>query len=233
MTLEIYQPFLMSRLARRLDVRFVGAMQGRYALSNRPVAQQDISPVHACRLCSISTRCIVVVASEPVEVGDTVSAHFDHFGILRGKISTRLPSGFIMGIDLDEEGRVSLAAKIKWQKRRARTPEPDKRDYPRIRPRDPCTLLILADGSRMPCFVIDISQSGAAVSAAILPARGTLVAVGGLIGRVVRRLDVGFAVQFNDIHDAAHLERLMAPPREGPKTAILPVAADVVEEAEH
>ena len=73
-------------------------------------------------------------------------------------------------------------------------------------------MLTLADGSQLPCFVIDVSQSGVAVSADIWPSLGTPMAVGKLVGRVVRYLDVGFALQFMQIQELDQLELMMAPP---------------------
>jgi hypothetical protein len=64
----------------------------------------------------------------------------------------------------------------------------------------------------MPCFVIDISQSGVAVSAEIWPELGTPMAIGKLVGRVVRYLDVGFALRFMQLQELEQLEILMAPP---------------------
>lgn len=213
MTMETtYQPFLMAKLARRLDVRFIGAIPGRYTLPNRKSEGQDGVEVYACRLCSISPHQAVVVAPVLAEIGEPVAAHFEQFGILHAKVTRQLPNGFAVDLLMSESERVTLAAQIKWQKRRAQSPEPDKRLHPRIQPRDPCTVLTLADGTHVPCFVIDVSQSGAAVSASVLPGRGTPVAVGGLIGRVVRRLDVGFAVQFATVQDPARLDVLLAPP---------------------
>ena len=40
------------------------------------------------------------------------------------------------------------------------------------------------------------------------------MAVGKLVGRVVRYLDVGFALQFIQLQEADQLEILMAPPAE-------------------
>jgi hypothetical protein len=194
------------------DVRFIGAVAGRYALSDRRVGEDGKVSVYACRLCSISTRLAVVVGPVIGREGETVTAHFDEFGILRGKISRKLPSGFVMDLQLSDVDRNKLGGKIIWQKKRVHEQVPDKREHKRILPRDPRTLLTLADGTQLPCFVIDISQSGVAVSADIWPGLGTPMAVGKLVGRVVRYLDVGFALQFIELHEADQLEILMAPP---------------------
>lgn len=140
-------------------------------------------------------------------------AHFKDFGILRSQVSRELATGFVLDIQLDDEGRKKLAAKIRWRKQHATSQAADKRDFPRIMPKDPRSVLTMADGKLHPCFVIDVSQSGVAVSAAILPAKDTPLAVGSMIGRVVRKLDIGFAVEFTQIHPLDELERrLQTPP---------------------
>ena len=195
------------------DVRFIGAVAGRYALPDRRESEGKV-PVYACRLCSISTRLAVVVGPVVGKEGEIVTAHFDEFGIVRGRIVRRLPSGFVLELILDHAGRNKLGAKIVWQKKHVHEQIPDKREHKRILPRDPRTVLTLGDGSRIPCFVIDISQSGIAVSAQIWPDLGMPMAVGKLVGRVVRYLDVGFALQFIQPQPFDQLEILMAPPAE-------------------
>ena len=196
------------------DVRYIGALNGCYALSERRDSEAENGvPVYACRLCSISPYQAALVAPVIPRVGEMVTAHFQDFGMLRTRVSRELPTGFMLDLDLDDDGREKLAAKIRWRKQNAIKLVPDKRDYPRIMPRYPRSELIMADGSRWPCFVIDISQSGAAVSAAILPGRGTPVAIGSMVGRVVRRLEVGFAVEFIEIHPPDGLEAGLSVPR--------------------
>jgi hypothetical protein len=194
------------------DVRFIGAVPGRYALADRRDGPDSKVAVYACRLCSISTRQSVIVGPVVGVEGETVAAHFDEFGMFRGKISRRLKSGFVLDLSLSDADRNRLGGKIIWQKKRVHEQVPDKREHKRVPPRDPRTVLTLADGTQIPCFVIDVSQSGAAISANIWPEPGTPMAVGKLVGRVVRHLDVGFAMQFTQIQQLDQLEILMAPP---------------------
>lgn len=197
----------------RHDVRFIGAVAGRYALSEqRRMGGDGKMAVYACRLCSISTRIAVLVGPVSGKPGELVTAHFDEFGILRGRVSRRMPSGFVLELILTDAERNKLGGKISWQKKRVHEQLPDKREHRRIAPRDPRSTLTLADGSQLPCFVIDVSQSGVAVSADIWPSLGTPMAVGKLVGRVVRYLDVGFALQFMQIQELDQLELMMAPP---------------------
>jgi hypothetical protein len=194
------------------DVRFIGAAAGRYALPDRRPDDTGKVAVYACRLCSISTRIAVIVGPVIGQEGEIVTAHFDDFGILRGKICRKLQSGFAMRLTMGDAERDKLGGKIIWQKKKVHDQVPDKREHKRVLPRDPRTILTLADGQQMPCFVIDVSQSGIAVSADIWPGLGTPMAIGKLVGRVVRYLDVGFALQFIQPQEMSQLEILMAPP---------------------
>jgi hypothetical protein len=208
-TTQIPPPALVSY---RSDIRYIGPMAGRYALSERKHSAEERIPVYACRLCSISTRMAVVLAPVIGEVGETVAVHFDAFGLMRASVARRLPKGFAMELHLSDGDREKLAAKIAWQKKAVQTHAPDKREYKRILPRDPRTELTLFNGHCMACFVIDVSRSGAAISAAVRPKVGTPIVLGQLVGQVIRHLDVGFAVQFSEIQDMERLEMLMALP---------------------
>lgn len=188
------------------NVRFVGALNGCYALSDRRDDEGEPLPVYACRLSSISPEQAVLIAPIIASEGEIVVMHFKDFGILRCQVAREVPNGFVADIELDDDGRKKLAAKIRWKKQNATSYTPDKREFQRILPRHPRSVLTMGDGSRQPCFVIDISQSGAAISAATLPAKGTPLAVGSMVGRVVRRLDIGFAIEFTQIYPMDELE---------------------------
>lgn len=183
-------------------------------MSERRGDDADAAPVYACRLTSISPQQAVLVAPVIAKVGEPVTTHFKDFGILHTRVAREMPSGFAVDLELDEEGRHKLAARIRWKKQNVHAHIPDKREFPRILPRHPSSVLTLTDGTRHSCFVIDISQSGAAVSASVLPGKGTPLAVGCLIGRVVRRLDLGFAMEFTRIHPVEELEQLLSKPLE-------------------
>jgi hypothetical protein len=63
-------------------------------------------------------------------------------------------------------------------------------------PRNPSAVLTFDNGSTMPCRIIDLSLSGAAVSSATRPEVGTAVSLGRVQARVVRHLEEGFAIEF-------------------------------------
>ncbi|WP_297113386.1 PilZ domain-containing protein [uncultured Devosia sp.] len=194
------------------DVRFIGALAGRYALPERRHSPDEKIPVYACRLCSISTRMLVAVGPVVGKEGELVSSHFNEFGMLRGRITRRLASGFVTDLQLSDQDREKLGAKIDWHKRHVHAQVPDKREFRRFQPRDPRSTIVMADGQSIPCFIIDVSRSGAAISAHCWPELGTPMALGRVVGRVVRHLDVGFALQFIQLQEIEDLETLIKPP---------------------
>jgi hypothetical protein len=70
--------------------------------------------------------------------------------------------------------------------------------------------ILTADGSTTSCPVIDFSDTGVAVSADIYPAIGTPLAIGKMIGRVVRRFPEGFAVESAELENLADIEHKIA-----------------------
>jgi hypothetical protein len=68
---------------------------------------------------------------------------------------------------------------------------------------------MLADGSVLPCQIIDYSISGAAVSIDLEPDLGAVLKIGKVIGRVVRRFAGGFAVEFAVIQQDRSVEGLV------------------------
>jgi hypothetical protein len=70
-------------------------------------------------------------------------------------------------------------------------------------------VFILADGSVHTCYLINMSSSGAAISAELQPPVGTPLAIGGCVGRVVRIFETGFAVKFVQQQSLDDLSRLI------------------------
>ena len=66
----------------------------------------------------------------------------------------------------------------------------------------------------LPCLVIDLSSSGAAISVDHEPVVGEPLAVGKILARVVRKLDVGFAVKFITPEERETVEEMLRAPDE-------------------
>jgi len=187
------------------ETRFIGDLVGGYVLASRAL-QTDGPRAFACRARSISVREAVLSVPVVGDIGESVSLSFQELGKLRGTVSRRLVSGFAVEFDLDEADRLTLDARILWLKRRSLRAVEDRREFKRVLPRDPSAMLVLGQGRKIDCLIIDMSRSGVAVSADIMLRPGSLVAVGSVAGRVVRHIETGFAVQFSELQDLDTLE---------------------------
>lgn len=198
-----------SAVAARMqsETRFIGDVMGSYVLLSRV---DDGGPrAFACRARSISPSGAVVSAPVTGVVGDRLTVNFQDVGLLRGTINRVLPGGFAIAFDCEPAERVTLGARIGWLKRRALKAVSDRRLHKRVLPRETRAKLIVGGGKRIDCMLIDMSRSGVAVSADLVPKLGAVVAVGSVPGQVIRHFDCGFAVQFYELRDLDTLERLL------------------------
>ena len=216
---------------RAATIRFIGPVMGRYALASRMVLPGP--QVFACRLQSISPQQVVAAAPVPGAIGERITVNFEPFGTTRGVIGRHIDDGFVMDIECDEEERRKLASKIEWYKKRTLAGVGDKRQHRRFMPREPRSAVVLSNGDVLPCLVIDMSASGAAVSADHSPEVGEPLAIGRVVSRVVRMLEVGFAVQFVNLQEQQDVEELLRAPDEWNRAMRIKEAeADAAAEAE-
>jgi hypothetical protein len=108
------------------------------------------------------------------------------------------------------ERRQWMADKLAWLEKTRQDPSvQESRQDARFVPQVSHTTLTMADGKVSTCFIIDMSATGAAVSSEIQPALGTALAVGSLVGRVIRIFETGFAVKFVEKQNLNELSRLI------------------------
>jgi len=196
----------------------ISSVAGRYVLGNHP--RRPGVNVFACRLRSISPTGFVASAPVIGAVGESVWATFAPFGTLRGHITRHVADGFAVAFDGADE---ALATRIDAFRHKTWHGLSDKRADKRFMPAEPRSVIILDDGSVLPCLIVDYSASGAAVSADTHPAIDALVTVGHVPARVVRHFDVGFAVRFETMQPADEIEELLEAPQEWRQAvAVLP-----------
>jgi len=186
-------------------IRVLANIPGRYSLADLRNSRGE-RRVFACRTVNLSCRAIALAAPVKGKVGDRVIAHIERLGKLEGPIDRLLDRGFVMSIAVSQEERSSLAAKIAWLESLKNHEVPDRRVDKRVMPGNPNSKLILPDGRVENCLVLDISVSGVAVSADTIPAVGSILAVGSVVGRVVRHFADGFAIQFIQRQHQANVE---------------------------
>jgi hypothetical protein len=139
-------------------------------------------------------------------VGERVISHIDQFGKLEGKITRLMDRGFVMSLGGTRDEQLRRAAKLAWLEDHKNHDVHDVRKHGRIVPRNPYSTLVLPDGQTLTCLVIDMSVSGAAVSADIQPEIGMPLALGKVVGRVRRTFAEGFAIHFIETQALSTLE---------------------------
>jgi hypothetical protein len=195
---------------RRDDVRVIVNMPGRYMLASKRNLKGERCEF-ACRIVNVSLGAMALAAPVPGPLGERVIVYSEQFGRLHGSITRLMTTGFVMSVAANPQTREKLAAKLDWLAKQKDSPDlPDSRRHARVVPKNPIATLLQADGSLTSCLVIDFSDSGAAVSADLYPAIGTPLAVGKMVGRVVRRFAEGFAIEFTEKVNLADVERRLA-----------------------
>jgi hypothetical protein len=180
---------------RRRDLRIMVSVPGRYTLADHRNAR-GARRTFSCRAVNISGHAIALAAPVIGNLGERVIAHIDHLGRLDGTVLRVLSRGFVMSISTSEEESLRLIDRIEWLEKHKNCDVEEQRATNRFVPANPNSRMMLADGTTLTCLVIDLSETGAAISADIDPEIGTVCAVGTIVGRVVRRFIGGFAVEF-------------------------------------
>jgi PilZ domain len=166
---------------------------GRYMLEDRRE--------FPCQVIDMSPGGLAMIAPECGRLGERVVAYIDHVGRLEGLIARIVPSGFSMTIAASQRKRDKLAAQLTWLVNRDILDLPEDRRHQRVANSGQMVTLVLADGSREQCAIVDLSVSGVAVVSRNRPPMGALVQVGKAPGRVVRHLENGFAVEFSRVQN--------------------------------
>ncbi len=185
---------------RRRHQRVKVNLLGRYMLADRRE--------FPCQVVNMSPGGIALVAPVSGDPGERVIAYVDHLGRLEGKIARLLDNGFAMTVEATLRKRDKLAAQLTWLANRNILNLPEDRRHGRFIPRKAMARLILPNGNNVTCRVIDLSESGAAISISpeLRPVVGAMVTIGKATGRVVRHIEDGFAVEFTRLQHPDFIE---------------------------
>ncbi|MBC9881674.1 PilZ domain-containing protein [Bradyrhizobium sp. INPA01-394B] len=164
----------------------------------------------ACRTKRVSPFRMIVDVPVVGKIGERVTSYFQDFGEFQCTISATMKSGFLMELDMTRARRAWMSEKLTWLEKKQKDDSiKELRRDARFVPQASHTVLTLADGSSHPCFIIDVSTAGVAISCEYDPAVGTPLAVGACVGRVIRKFDNGFAVKFAEKQQRDDLVRLI------------------------
>ena len=161
---------------------------GRYMLADRRE--------FPCQVLEMSPGDAVVIAPVAGAVGEKVIAYLDLIGRIEGTIVAEADGGFVMDVVASPRKRDKMAAQLTWLANKDILNLPEDRRHERVVPDNRHSTVVLDDGRRYNCKIIDISLSGAAIELAVRPAMGTPVTLGRMRARVVRHFADGVAVEF-------------------------------------
>ena|SRR5436190_10595979 len=163
-----------------------------------------------CEILKMSPHMLKISTPVVGAVGNWVMASFEHLGKFEGPIIQVSSRVLVMKIFGTNEDRAKVAGKLAWMSDAEKS---DGRRFPRMVPANPASTVSAPGGLAVPCEVVDYSASGAAVCADVHPEIGSLVKIGNILGRVVRRFGGGFAVSFLALQDLQSLEASILRPR--------------------
>lgn len=166
---------------------------GRYMLADRSE--------FPCQVLEMSPGDALVIAPVAGQVGEKVIVYLDHIGRIEGAITEGVNGGFVMEIGASARKRDKLAAQLTWLANKDILDLPEDRRHERVVPDIRHSTVVLDDGRRYNCKIIDISLSGAAIELAVRPAMGTPVTLGRMRARVVRHFQDGVGVEFSSAQE--------------------------------
>lgn len=176
---------------RRAFSRVTVNLPGRLMLAN--FEEYD------CTASLMSPGDVILETAATAALGERIVAYLDHVGRIEGRVTGTDATGFTVALNATERKRDKLAAQLTWIANKHELGLPEDRRHDRFAPRKSRAELLLQDGRRYPCRIIDLSLSGAAVDIDVRPAIGTQVTLGTMRGRVVRHFQEGVAVEFATI----------------------------------
>lgn len=166
---------------------------GRYMLADRRE--------FPCQILEMSPGDALVIAPIAGQVGEKVVAYLDHIGRIEGTITETVDGGFVMEIIASARKRDKMAAQLTWLANKDLLNLPEDRRHERVVPDNRHSTVVLDDGRRYNCKIIDISLSGAAIELSVRPAMGTPVTLGRMRARVVRHFQDGIGVEFTSAQE--------------------------------
>jgi hypothetical protein len=154
-----------------------------------------------CQILEMSPGDAMVVAPVAGQVNERVIGYIDHIGRIEGDITDLVDGGFTMDVIASPRKRDKMAAQLTWLANKDILHLPEDRRHERVVPDNRHSTVVLDDGRRYNCKIIDISLSGAAIELAVRPAMGTPVTLGRMRARVIRHFPDGVAVEFTSTQE--------------------------------
>lgn len=151
---------------------------------------------------ALSADAIVVDCATRPLAGTSVAININGLGLLDGRIAAATASGFTIEPRFaDAEALADFGRKLEWLRKVAMRQARNQRGDERHRVPSRRVQWQLEGEGGGDGILYDVSRSGLAIVSSANPPLGTDLTVGSVAARVVRRLPIGFAVQFSTPFD--------------------------------
>ncbi len=189
-TTEQKEPLLASSSTQEAPrfQRVKVSILGRYMLSDRRE--------FPCQIIEMSPGDAIFIAPASGIEGEKIIAYLDEIGRIEGPIVGSVDGGFIVNFSATPNRREKIASQLTWLANKDLLDLPEERNYERVVPDNRHSAIILDDGRKYSCKVVDISISGAAIELEVRPSIGTKLTLGRMSAEVVRHFENGIGVQF-------------------------------------
>lgn len=164
---------------------------------------------HACSVSGISVEGAEFRCPVMPPFGQIIIAYLEHVGRVECMAKEATTEGFRVEFMLSGARKDRFLARLAWLASKEAGEVDDERHYNRRQLNGARSRIVLADGRSYPCEIIDVSLTGAAIMVDVLPAIGSNVYLGKMLGKVVRYLDTGFAIQFLTAFGSDFLSEVM------------------------
>lgn len=154
-----------------------------------------------CQVIEMSPGDAIMIAPVAGIIGERIIAYVDHIGRIEGPVADIIDGGMVVNLMASPRKRDKMAAQLTWLANKDTLGLPEDRTFERLVPDNRHSAIILDDGRRYDCKIIDISLSGAAIELAVRPAMGTPITLGRMQARVIRHFENGIGVQFTSVQE--------------------------------
>ena len=151
---------------------------------------------HSCRVTNLSITGATFLTTKIPHLGVPIVAYIGELGRVEVLAGAACDGGFNISFAATEARLERLQQRIKAMIDAGLGTVIAPRRHLRIEPTEKNSQIMLPDGRKYPCEVLDISISSAAIKTDVIPGLGTFLMLGRMKGRVVRYLENGVAIEF-------------------------------------
>lgn len=155
-----------------------------------------------CTAIDLSLAGLALRCGAAALIGDQVTASLPQVAFLRGTVVRTFPGGFAIALAAGRSQRERLASYLVWLVAREENADIEDRVHVRLVPLRRI-VTVTAGGVATTARIVDLSQSGVALTATRSVAVGDELLVGDTSAVVVRTFQGGFAARFAEALDAA------------------------------